>query len=352
MTVMLHRPCAETWPSAVRPPGQAPVCGLAGWPGLGIWRLLATAVLAGAGAAAAADRSADDPPAEAALPAALETTRHQTRAASEWLARHVDSWFGDKPFDDGGRVTDGRLSLGFFKRSDRSQDIDLRFNAQFILPNAQRFGYLFIGRDNPRNVIQDTPDALSRRQQLLASRPTERSFLAGLGMSLPRDVDLRLGVGARLKPYLQARYHRPWTLAPGHRLEFRETLFLTAADRLGSTTVLTYDYDVSPTLALRWLNAATITQMTRNFEWSSSLGVHRAFGLQRLASLELLVSGTGTQGTGVGMSDYGVLARWEQPVYKHWLLGEVVAGHFWPRPDAHSQRGRAWAFGASLKMHF
>ena len=315
------------------------------------WALLAAAALAGPGVAAA-DSAADDPSFLAKVPAALETTRVQTRAASEWLARHVDGWFGDKPFDDGGRVTDGRLTLGFFKRSDRSQDVDLRFNAQFTLPNAQRFGYLFIGRDDARNVIQDTPDALSRRQQLLASRPAERSFLAGLGVSLPQDVDLRLGVSAHLKPYLQARYHRPWTLAPGHTLEFRETLFLTAADRLGSTTVLTYDYDVSPTWAVRWLNAATITQMTRNFEWSSSLGLHRAFGLQRLASLEALVSGTGTQGTGVGMSDYGVLARWEQPVYKHWLLGEVVVGHFWPRPDAHSERGRAWAVGGSLKMHF
>ena len=90
----------------------------------------------------------------------------------------------------------------------------------------------------------------------------------------------------------------------------------------------------------------------RYAEWSSTLGSYKSFGGQKLLGLELLVSGTGTQGTGVGRSDYGVLGRWEQPVYKDWLLGEVVAGHVWPRPESHSERGRAWALGGSLKMRF
>jgi hypothetical protein len=44
--------------------------------------------------------------------------------------------------------------------------------------------------------------------------------------------------------------------------------------------------------------------------------------------------------------------RWEQPVYQTWLLGEVGVGHFWPRKDAVSERSRAWAGGAALKMKF
>ena len=43
-----------------------------------------------------------------------------------------------------------------------------------------------------------------------------------------------------------------------------------------------------------------------------------------------------------GLSDRGVLVKWEQPIYKDWLLGEVAAGHFWLRPDAQSPRGRAF----------
>ena len=297
------------------------------------------------------------PPAEHELlsePAiqAMETTRRGTRDATDWLARRVDSWFGDRPFEQGGKVTEGRLALELFHRSDQQIKLDVRFSAQFKLPNVERYAYLFIGRDDPRAVIQDTPDAFSRRQQLQASRPGDRSVLAGLGLVLPQGVGLRLGVGAGLKPYVQARYSKPWTLAPGQQLDFRETLFWTAADQFGSTTALTYGYTLSPTVVLRWLNAATITQQTKNFEWSSGLGVYRAFPQQRLLSLEALLSGTGRSGLGVGASDYGLLAKWEQPLHQDWLLGEILAGHFWPRPDAQSPRGKAWALGANLKMHF
>ena len=283
---------------------------------------------------------------------AMETTRQNTREATDWLARRVDSWFGDRPFEQGGKVTEGRLALELFHRSDKQIKLDVRFSAQFKLPNVERYAYLFIGRDDPRAVIQDTPDAFNRRQQLQATRPGDRSVLAGLGLVLPQNVGLRLGVGAGLKPYFQARYSKPWTLAPGHQLDFRETLFWTSADQFGSTSALTYGHSLSPTLVLRWLNAATITQQTKNVEWSSGLGVYKAFPRLRLLSLEALLSGTGRHGLGVGSSDYGLLAKWEQPLHQDWLLGEISAGHFWPQPDAQSPRGKAWALGASLKMHF
>lgn len=101
---------------------------------------------------------------------------------------------------------------------------------------------------------------------------------------------------------------------------------------------------------MRWLNVATITQASRHFEWHNSLGAYRALAGQRLLSVEALAGGT--QGTGMAVSDYGLQARWEQPVHEDWLLGEIVVGHFWPRADALRSRGRAWAFGYGLKMQF
>ena len=282
----------------------------------------------------------------------LESTRRNTRSASEWLARSVDGWFGDTKFENSGKVSDGQLTLGVFKRRDQKADLDVRFNAHFHLPNLEHRAYVFVGRDDERNVVQDTPQAFARQQQLLANRSDERSLLAGLGVTLADVVDFRLGVGARLQPYVQARYSHPWTLSPGHVIDFRETLFWTRRERWGSTTALAYELVLSPTLGLRWLTAATITQASENFEWSSSAGVYRSFGEQRLLSLELLFNGTGSHGRGVGWSDYGLLAKWEQPLYKNWLLGEAVVGHFWPRPDSNSPRGRAFAVGGNLKMRF
>jgi hypothetical protein len=303
-------------------------------------------------AAQAAEPDVPSAPAGEPVQPLIEEARTKTRTLSERLARGVDSWFGDLPFEEGGKVSQGQLSLGVFHRRDQGTDVALRFTARFRLPNFEKSAYLFIGRDDPREAIKDTTNSSNQKQQLLASRPEDRSFLGGLGGALGDDVSFRVGVSARLQPFAQVRWDKPWVVSPGHVLNFRETLFWSRADRFGATSALTYELELQQPWALRWQGAATITQETRNFEWSSTLGLYRDFGLQKLLSLELLFSGTGTQGNGVGMSDRGVLAKWQQPLYRDWLLGEIAAGQFWLRPDANSPRGQAWAIGGSLKMRF
>ena len=316
---------------------------------LGIFTLLAVTCMGmqpGLALAAEAELTAAAP-----VYSVIDDARAITRDWSERLARHVDSWFGNAPFEDGGRVTQGQLSLGVFHRQDQGTDVTVRFSARFRLPNFERSAYLFVGRDNPREAIRDTPGLSGLQQQGLTSKPGDRSFLGGLGGTLGDDVSFRVGVGARLQPFAQVRWDRPWVLSPGQVLALRETLFWSRAERFGATTALTYELELQRPWTLRWLGAATITQETRNVEWSGTLGVYRDFGPQRLLSLELPFSGTGTRGTGVGMSDRGVLGKWQQPIYKDWLLGELAVGHFWLRPDALSPRGRAWALGYSLRMY-
>ncbi len=280
----------------------------------------------------------------------IETTRQSARATAFWLARGVDSWFGDKPFQEGGNVSDGRLSLSLFKRQDDNFQVSLRFNARFRLPNVEEKTYLFIGRDNEREVVTDKPGGLSRQDRLLSDNRDDRSFFAGFGRDISEAVDFRLGIRGGLKPYAQARYRQLWQINNRDLAEFRQTVFWTLQDHFGSTTVLSFERPFSRTLVARWLNAATITQKNRKFEWSSSLGAYKAFGEQRLLSLEALASGT--QGSGVGVSDYGVQTKWEQPIYRNWLVGEVLLGHFWPKRDPSTERERAWAIGTRLKMRF
>ena len=280
----------------------------------------------------------------------LETARRSVRSSAEWLARSVDGWFGDRPFTNGGSVTDGRLSVRLLERQDRGAEWSVRFNARLRLPNVEKGGYLFVGRDNRREVVADTPTAFSRQERQLPERAEDRSFFAGLGLALQDSVDLRLGLRGGLKPYAQARYRRPWAFGERNRVDFRQTLFWSQDERFGSTTALSYERALSSTLVLRWLNAATITQASRNFEWSTSLGAYKLAGDDRQFSVAALLSGT--QGSGVGVSDYGVQAKWQQRVYKDWLLGEVSIGHFWPRPDDAGERSRTWAFGAGLEMRF
>ena len=280
----------------------------------------------------------------------IETARERVRATTIWLARGVDSWFGDQPFEDGGKVSNGQFELSVLQRQGESADWGLRINARFALPNIEKLGYVFVGRDNERELITDRPGALSSRDQLQVNRAQDNAFFAGLGRALDDRFDLRIGVRGAFKPYAQARFHQHWQLSDSSRADFRQTLFWTVDDRVGSTTAVSLDHTLSPSLGLRWLAAATVTQALPKFVWASSLGAYQSFGGQRLLSLETLINGQ--QGSGVGVLDYGVQARWEQPVYQDWLLGGVVVGHFWPRPDAQSARRAAWALGANLKMRF
>jgi hypothetical protein len=301
---------------------------------------------------AAASRAANSPtPSSEPAPgdvAVIESARATVRETAVWLARGVDSWFGDRPFSRGGEVRDGRLSLTFLKRQGESIDADLRFNARFRLPNAERWGYLFIGRDNPRDVVTDRPGALTARDRQLESASAERSFFAGLGRNINDAVDLRVGFRGGLNLYAQARYRQAWQLQPQTRAEFRQTLFWASDERFGTTTALSLDHAFSPVLVARWLAAATISQDRRRIEWETTPGLHRSFGRDRLLSFELPASGR----EGAGVTDYGLQLRWEQPVYKEWLLGQVVVGHFWPRPQDSSPRTGVWALGVGAQLRF
>jgi hypothetical protein len=279
----------------------------------------------------------------------LESARRSVRSSTVWLARGVDSWFGDEPFSKGGEVKDGRLSVGFFKRQGESIDTRVRFNARVRLPNAERRAYLFIGRDNEQEVVSDTPAAFSRQDRLLAEERQDRSFFTGLGYSLREAVDLRLGFHA-FKPYAQARYHQPWVLSERDLVEFRQTFFWQVSDRFGSTTALSYEHAVSSSFALRWLTASTITQKTKKNDWSSILGAYKTFGQQRLLSAELIASGR--LGNPVAISEYGPQLKWLQPIYRDWLLGELLVGYYFPRSDESVERGRRWAVGYATTMRF
>ena len=298
--------------------------------------------------------SGTDAPAELPTPVTdelLEKTRRSVRSTTEWLASGLNSWFGDTPFAEGGKVSDGELSLGYFKRQDQGGTLPVRFNARLALPNLERRSYLFVGRDDDREQRTDTPNALSRREALLQrTEPADNTFFAGLGLRLLQSLDFRLGVHAGIKPYAQVRYRHAWEASEADRVEFRETLFATTADHLGATTVLSYTHAFSPTLVGRWLNSATVTQRAPDVGWTSNLGAYRTLSEQRLLSFELLASGSREPDS--GLTNYGVQAKYERPLHPSWLRAELLLGEFWPRDNRAVQRHPAWAVGGTLKMSF
>ncbi|MCP5284603.1 MAG: hypothetical protein H6933_06870 [Burkholderiaceae bacterium] len=305
------------------------------------------AVLAGVFGAAVV--AAEPTPAPGPVASSAEELRAGVRDTALWLARGVDSWFGDKPFSDGGSVTEGRLGLSLLHRPDEDT-VSVRFNARFRLPNLEDKAYVFVGRDNPREVVTDQPGAFTRTQRLQRETTEDTRFFAGVGVLLRESTDLRVGFRGGLKPYVQLRYKHPLVLDERRLAEFRQTFFWTLDDHLGSTTAMSVERAVHDDLAVRWLVSGTVTQASRRLGVSSILGAYQLFGDRRQLALELIA--TAEQRTGVGLTDYGVQARWQQPVHADWLVGEVLVGHFWPRANDTVPRDPGWAAGLTLTLHF
>ncbi|WP_062192225.1 hypothetical protein [Caldimonas taiwanensis] len=296
---------------------------------------------------------ADSPPGEPASPMVdiASSARQSLRASAEWLARGVDGWFGDHPFEDGGSVSDGVFQVRLLLRQQHAPRLGARFNASFRLPNIeQRSARLFVGRDDARDLVTDQPQPLSREQRLQPPGSGQETFFAGLGVHAGAGFDARLGLRGGIKPYAQLRYRHQWELGPADRLHLRETVFWTRDDRVGSTTAVSYEHEVNPTLIGRWLHAATYTQRSQRVEWSSNLGLYQFFGNQRLLSTEALFRGR--EGGGVKVEEYGLQLSWEQALHEDWLLGQVSLGHFRERETAAEARRGLWALGLTLTIRF
>ena len=97
----------------------------------------------------------------------LEESRKEVREATEWAARRVDSWFGNIPFEEGGKISKGRIRLRTIWREHDEVDVNLRFRVRMTLPNLQDKSHVFIGSENERDLVRGRPDTVTEQQRLL-----------------------------------------------------------------------------------------------------------------------------------------------------------------------------------------
>lgn len=293
------------------------------------------------------EQAQQEPPSTA--DAVIESTSKTVRATAEWLASGIDKRFGDKPFSDGGTVTDGQVSLNYLKRDGHGSNLGLRFNARFRMPNLSKIPYVFVGSDDERSVVTDQPDRRTLREQIRQRNGANNSFFAGVGLWLADSVDVRIGVRGLLRPYVQARIRQQWQLTPDDLVEVRETVFFTVKDRAGSTLAVEYQHALTPDIAVRWLNAGTITQEQPDLTVTSNLGIYKSFGEQRVLGLELQYSDSTVDA--ITTNDIGLQLSWEQPLHKM-VVGEVTLGRYWPRTSEAPNRVGQWAAGATIGLKF
>ena len=279
----------------------------------------------------------------------LEKTRETAYDTSYWLVEHVDQWFGDRPFDEGGRV-EGYVGFRALWREKQSSDFTLQGSLNVRMPNLDEKAYLFFGRADTDELLEDQQDTFRRDGLLLPEDEDEQTFFAGLGYFLLDNLDLRLGVRGGYKPYAQARYRTHFDWTDSTRLYFRETIFAGVDRGVGATTALNLDHGLTDRWLLRWQNSATIGTKKSGLGWSSSAGAWYLQDWNKRAWLDLVVRGE--TGDDVSVSEYGVRANYRHPIARDWLVGEVMVGHFWPRDELEEPRLSSWAVAWQTRLYF
>lgn len=281
----------------------------------------------------------------------MEQGRQGVRAITEGVARTVDGWFGDIPFEEGGKVS-GSVRFDFLARQDEGLENNFRFRVRVDLPNVKRLGYIFIGQDNEQEEVTDQPETFRRQHQLLTeSRRDDQSFFAGVGYALREFLEFRAGFRGGVDDiYAQARYKKLWRFSDRDVFGLRETIFWRSDDGFGSTLALNYDHAYSPSWSFRWQAVGTISEETSGLRWGNSFGLFKAYPNLRESALEVLVNGETDRR--VGVSEYGVRATWRQPIHRDWTFIELSVGHFWPQDDDDPERRRSWAAGVMVEALF
>lgn len=281
----------------------------------------------------------------------LDTTRARTYQATYWFVKSVDSWFGDKPFEESGGQVDGSLYFRGLYREDQGIRSNLRFRLKVDMPNVSERAYLFLGRANEQELLDDRPDTFTRSQLLLPDDNKEdQTYFVGLAYALREALSFRVGVRGGYKLYTQLRYYHLWRLGQQSHLEFSQTLFLAVSDGLGTTSSASFSAPLSESRRVRWRNTGTISTETDGVDWSSALGIVQNLPQQSQLALDLLANGQSD--AKIGVREFGVRGVYRRPVWKEWLVGELIVGHFWPRDDNDPVRGESWAVGGGVEMFF
>jgi hypothetical protein len=137
---------------------------------------MAMVCLTAASGVAAQQSSNDATPAENVdIEASVESARSAARAAAIWLASGVDSWFGDKPFGEGGEVSDGELNVKFYSRQDQKD-----YSVTFSTPSCPTWSTTtFTGRDTI-DVVKIGRRFAAKRRLLQHNSTLDTTFLPGL----------------------------------------------------------------------------------------------------------------------------------------------------------------------------
>ncbi len=258
-------------------------------------------------------------------------------ASSRWF----DGLFGDTRFDEEYNRTHGRLMVGVNWDDHEGLSDEIRFHAEYELPQAERRLRAFIGREDRKDVVTDREQRTTRVSDFL-SFDEDEEWLVGLGYSPLRsarsrfDVDLGMDFQFPMNPYLKLRYRHVFPRGEYTLWRFRQTVFWENEDGVGTTTRLDFEHLLRPNLLVRFRNVGVLSEATRGVDWYSELTFYQGFGDERAFGYR--ASARGETDLNVGVRDLALQVIYRERFLRDWLFLDIEPGVVWRRRELHDPR--------------
>jgi len=285
----------------------------------------------------------------------IEETREVLEETFCGATLWFDGLFGGEPDVENARNVAGRVEVSTLYTEFEGLKPQQRVRLRYDLPNLERRVNLFLGRDDRDEFVEDRQEGFAIRSSVFGLE-TEENWLAGLGYSPPgrwnSKLDFRVGARVKSAPevFAQSRFRRNVFLGTRDVWRIRETVFWENRQGFGSTTSVDFDHVLRRDLLLRWGSIGTVSEESDGLTWRSALIAYHNLRRSRAVAGELFLRGA-TRAE-VELREYGGRVVYRQPVFKPYLLGDLIVGYTWPREKQDQRREGSAMLGLGVELLF
>jgi hypothetical protein len=284
----------------------------------------------------------------------LDRARRDIFEAICWSAADFDRLFGDRPFDEQARRTNGRAGVRVLWDERDGVEADGKLNANVEFPNLDNRVNGFLGRTAVEDFVLGREAPLESVPSFFESQGDEE-WLAGFGyrpVSGDRNkVQLDAGVeaGTPLEPFARARYRHHGMLG-GNLFRFRQSVYWTRERELGASANADLERPLGEKTLGRWTVNGVIDGQTAGTEWESGVTVFHGLPLHRAIAWYAGVKGK-TEGEAT-LQDVGTRITYRRRMLRDWFFGEFIAGVTWSRDNLTERWRTAARIGFGFEMQF
>ncbi|GAA6182941.1 MULTISPECIES: hypothetical protein [Alteromonadaceae] len=254
-------------------------------------------------------------------------------------AQWFDNFFANENLqEDQKALGEVRLRLGIEPRSRNLEEFEARLKVRVKLPNLKNRVDLIL-----TDFDEEQDDRVASSGSGEFAR--EDSFNLALRYKVSPDSGLshRIGFGRRFQYYAKSRYRDAIGLSDSVEMRYDASIYYYNRDKLGTSFSLTFNYDYSKNLLLRYHNRFEYRDKTNDWLWQ-----HSWQGFKQLDDTSAVIYGYYIEGItrpNYRLEEYLVSVKLRKQTDRSWLFYEVEPFVLWRRDEQFSA-----SYGIALRI--